>query len=63
MNAFTDRAAIVNRLRIRGIPTDQVCRIRRGEPDANGQPALERVAEGDKVVSIGVTARDSDAGQ
>jgi hypothetical protein len=33
-------------LRVRGIPTDQVERIRRGEPDANGQPALLRVAEG-----------------
>ena len=33
-------------LRVRGIPTDEVERIRRGGPDANGQPALERVAEG-----------------
>jgi hypothetical protein len=33
-------------LRIRGIPTDEVERIRCGGPDANGQPALERVAEG-----------------
>jgi hypothetical protein len=33
-------------LSIRGIPTDEVERIRRGEPDANGQPALRRIAEG-----------------
>ena len=33
-------------LHVRGIPTDQVERIRRGGPDANGQPALARVAEG-----------------
>jgi hypothetical protein len=31
---------------VRGIPTDDVDRIRRGGPDANGQPALERIAEG-----------------
>jgi hypothetical protein len=31
---------------IRGIPTDHVARIRGGGPDANGQPALRRVAEG-----------------
>jgi hypothetical protein len=34
------------RLHIQGIPTDDVERIRRGEPDANGQPALTRIAEG-----------------
>ena len=33
-------------LHVRGIPTDHVERIRRGDPDANGQPALVRVAEG-----------------
>jgi hypothetical protein len=33
-------------LRIQGIPTDEVDRIRRGGPDANGQPALVRTAEG-----------------
>ncbi len=33
-------------LRIRGIPTDECERIRRGGVDANGQPALVRVAEG-----------------
>jgi len=33
-------------LHVRGIPTDEVERIRRGGPDANGQPALVRVAEG-----------------
>ncbi len=33
-------------LRVRGIPTDQVVRIRRGGTDANGQAALTRVAEG-----------------
>jgi hypothetical protein len=33
-------------LRIQGIPTDEVDRIRRGGPDANGQPALVRPAEG-----------------
>src|SRR5882724_263536 len=34
------------KLSIRGIPTEYVDRIRRGGPDANGQPALVRVAEG-----------------
>ena len=33
-------------LRVRGIPTDEVDRIRRGGIDANGQPALLRTAEG-----------------
>lgn len=33
-------------LRVRGIPTDQVERIRSGAPDANGHVALVRVAEG-----------------
>jgi hypothetical protein len=33
-------------LRIAGIPTDEVQRIQRGGLDANGQPALRRVAEG-----------------
>ena len=33
-------------LYVRGIPTEHVERIRRGGPDANGQPALVRVAEG-----------------
>ncbi len=33
-------------VRINGIATDVVDRIRRGGPDANGQPALVRVAEG-----------------
>jgi hypothetical protein len=33
-------------LRVRGIETREVERLRRGEPDANGQPALRRVAEG-----------------
>jgi hypothetical protein len=33
-------------LHVRGIPTELVEGIRRGEPDANGQPALVRVAEG-----------------
>jgi hypothetical protein len=33
-------------LSIRGIPTHEVERIRRGGPDANGQPALHRIAEG-----------------
>lgn len=33
-------------LRIQGIPTPDVDRLRRGAPDANGQPALERTAEG-----------------
>jgi hypothetical protein len=31
---------------IRGIPTDEVERLWRGDPDANGQPALVRRAEG-----------------
>ena len=34
------------RLRIEGIPTDEVDHLREGGPDANGQPALRRVAEG-----------------
>ena len=34
------------KLSVTGIPTDEVTRIRRGAPDANGQPALRRVAEG-----------------
>jgi hypothetical protein len=33
-------------LSVRGIPTDEVDRIRQGAPDANGQPALRRIAEG-----------------
>jgi hypothetical protein len=33
-------------LSIEGIPTAEVERLRRGGPDANGQPALRRVAEG-----------------
>jgi hypothetical protein len=33
-------------LRIQGIPTDDVRRLRDGGPDANGHPALVRVAEG-----------------
>jgi hypothetical protein len=33
-------------LRIEGIPTDEVHRLRHGGPDANGQPALRRIAEG-----------------
>jgi len=33
-------------LRIRGIATDDVRRLRDGGPDANGQPPLVRVAEG-----------------
>jgi hypothetical protein len=33
-------------LRIEGIPTDEVERIRSGGPDANGQAALSRIAEG-----------------
>jgi hypothetical protein len=33
-------------LRIAGISTNEVERIRRGAPDANGQPPLRRVAEG-----------------
>jgi hypothetical protein len=31
---------------VRGIPSDEVDRIRRGGADANGQPALRRSAEG-----------------
>ena len=34
------------KLVVRGIPSDEVDRLRRGAPDANGQPALTRVAEG-----------------
>jgi hypothetical protein len=34
------------KLAVRGIPSDEVDRIRRGGVDANGQPALTRVAEG-----------------
>ncbi len=34
------------KLSVKGIPTDAVGRIRRGEADANGQPALLRIAEG-----------------
>ena len=34
------------KLKVQGIPTDEVDRIRRGEHDANGQPALLRMAEG-----------------
>jgi len=34
------------RLRVRGIPTEYVDRIRRGGPDAYGQPALLRMAKG-----------------
>jgi hypothetical protein len=34
------------KLVIRGIATEEVERLRRGEPDANGQPALVRIAEG-----------------
>ena len=34
------------RLLVRGIPSDEVDRIRQGGPDAYGQPALTRVAEG-----------------
>lgn len=34
------------KLRIRGIATDEVERIRQGGPDANGQAAVLRVAEG-----------------
>ena len=33
-------------LRVQGIPTDEVRRLRNGGADANGQPALVRVAEG-----------------
>jgi hypothetical protein len=31
---------------VRGLETEEVARIRRGAPDANGQPALARIAEG-----------------
>ena len=34
------------KLRVQGIATKEVDRLRRGEPDANGQPALPRLAEG-----------------
>lgn len=34
------------KLAVRGIPTEEVDPIRRGGVDANGQPALTRVAEG-----------------
>ena len=34
------------KLRVRGIPTEECERIRRGGVDANGQPALVRVATG-----------------
>ena len=34
------------KLSVRGIATDEVEKIRSGKPDANGQPALLRVAEG-----------------
>jgi hypothetical protein len=34
------------KLRVQGISTDEVEQARRGGPDANGQPALRRVAEG-----------------
>lgn len=34
------------RLHVRGIPTEEVDTLRRGGPDANGQPALVRIAEG-----------------
>ena len=34
------------RLRVRGIPTEQLDHFRRGGAEANGQPALVRVAEG-----------------
>ena len=33
------------KLRIEGIPSDEVARLRNGGADANGQPALQRVAE------------------
>lgn len=33
-------------LRVRGLPSDEVERLRRGGPDANGQPPLRRAAEG-----------------
>jgi len=34
------------KLTVRGIPTEEADRLRRGGPDANGQPALWRKAEG-----------------
>jgi len=34
------------KLAVRGIPSEEVDRIRRGGVDANGQPALTRIAEG-----------------
>ena len=34
------------KLAVRGIPSDRVDLLRQGGPDANGQPALIRVAEG-----------------
>jgi uncharacterized protein DUF1203 len=34
------------KLSVQGIPTDEVNRLRRGGLDANGQPALSRIAEG-----------------
>lgn len=33
-------------MRVRGIPTEHAERLRQGAPDANGQPALARTAEG-----------------
>ena len=33
------------KLRIEGIPSDEVARLRNGGADANGQPALQRVAD------------------
>lgn len=36
----------MTKIRIQGLPTDEVVRLRAGAPDANGQPALRRVAEG-----------------
>ena len=33
-------------LAVRGIPTDEVRRLRQGGSDANGQPPLTRIAEG-----------------
>jgi hypothetical protein len=34
---------------VRGIPSDEVERIRRGGRDANGQPARSRIAEGWRI--------------
>jgi hypothetical protein len=34
------------KLNVKGLPTHEVHAIRRGGPDANGQPALRRIAEG-----------------